>query len=427
MPILAWLAAIAILPIGCAEMQALRERTVDQDDQLRALKEENKQFQDAYYQIKETMEGELARSSQRAELLQRDLEQARNLRTQKENELSNQLRTRTLDLEASRNEMEELKKLNEATIARLERDKQSLTAERDAALDKLALNETLLRQETERGDDLTRQVAGLKVDLEAANDKLTGVQKELTTTKEAVKTAQESLATTKKTLETTQQKAAKLEGDLAEAAKANAGLKERTAALTKKADAATTDARKRADLTKTNEGLRKELEALKARGTSPADDAELVKARDAFAARVKQAAETSPLAKLEARLDATGLRLLIPSDALFRRNAIVLSDEGPAILDAVAGVLGELPARQVRVEGHTDNQPIEELPFADNWGLGFARADRVREYLSGKGGVQSDRLTALTRAQYQPLSDNQTAEGRARNRRVEIVIGARQP
>jgi chemotaxis protein MotB len=78
----------------------------------------------------------------------------------------------------------------------------------------------------------------------------------------------------------------------------------------------------------------------------------------------------------------------------------------------------------VLVEGHTDNQPIVgDLPYADNWGLGFARADRVRAFLM-ESSVPGKNMTALTRAQYSPLGANDSAEGRAANRRVEIVIGA---
>lgn len=79
--------------------------------------------------------------------------------------------------------------------------------------------------------------------------------------------------------------------------------------------------------------------------------------------------------------------------------------------------MGERP---VSVVGHTDNQAPQDLPYADNWTLGFARADRVREFLMRDGGVEAGRLTALSRAQYEPLTSNETAEGRKQNRRVEI-------
>jgi chemotaxis protein MotB len=436
-PIPAFLPAAALLaaslaPLtGCAEVQALRVRTDDQQKQIQTLKEENRQFQDAYYRIKETLDTEATKAAQRVELLERELEQARNLRTQKENELNNQLRTRALELEALRTEMDELKALDEATINRLQQVNQSLVAERDASLAKLTQREEQLRKEKDRTEQLTRDVAGLKVDLQASQDSLAGTRKELETARATIKQRDGTLADAAQTQQQADQTIAQLKARATEATTSIDDLKQRNAALDKeiaalKKSIETADGQneKIQELTKTSQQLEKQVGALKANQASLAADETLKKAMADFSEQKKALDPAAPAAKIDVRLDAAGLHFILPSDVLFKPNAIVLADEAPAMLQAVSKALAGLAGRQVRVEGHTDNQPIQELPFADNWGLGFARADRVREFLSKQGGVAQDRLTALSRAQFQPLGDNATPEGRARNRRVEIVVGA---
>jgi chemotaxis protein MotB len=444
-----WLIVGLLAPTGCAEMAALRTRTADQQKQIQALQEENKQFQEAYYQIKATLDGESTKSTQQAELLQRDLEQARNLRTQKENDLNNQLRTRTLELEALRGEMEEQKKLHEATAGRLEREKQDLTAERDATLSKIAKSEEQLRQEKESNASLTRQVAGLKVELQAAQNNLNGINKELTAFKETLKQRDGELAEARQNHQQSQKQLGQVQSELAEARTQSDQLRQqtkqltdRTAELQKSAETARSNAHDAQVLAKKNRQLEEELAKLKgasaqgqaqgqgqapAKAASLAADPELVTAAARLREQLKQGGAQASATTTTLRLDSHGLRILLPSDALFKKNAIVLSDEAPALLDVVAKLLTGLPNREVRIEGHTDNQPVEDLPFADNWGLGFARADRVREYLTNQGGIAASRLTALTRAQFEPIGDNATPQGRARNRRVEIVVGRKTP
>lgn len=90
-------------------------------------------------------------------------------------------------------------------------------------------------------------------------------------------------------------------------------------------------------------------------------------------------------------------------------------------IDRLAGVLGALP-ESVRIEGHTDNIPIHNARFDSNWELSTARAaDLVKLFVLHYHFVPS-RLSAAGYAEYHPVSSNDTPEGRARNRRVDIVI-----
>lgn len=80
-------------------------------------------------------------------------------------------------------------------------------------------------------------------------------------------------------------------------------------------------------------------------------------------------------------------------------------------------------AGTITVTGHTDDVPLNAAsPFRDNWGLAAARAASVVRELSGSGLIGTDRLTATSRGESQPVADNSTDAGRAQNRRIEIEI-----
>ena len=79
---------------------------------------------------------------------------------------------------------------------------------------------------------------------------------------------------------------------------------------------------------------------------------------------------------------------------------------------------------EIRVEGHTDNWPIRGGRYASNWELSSARALEVVKYLSAVSGVEEGKFSALGYGEFRPISDNETLEGRSKNRRVEIFIDA---
>jgi type VI secretion system protein ImpK len=90
------------------------------------------------------------------------------------------------------------------------------------------------------------------------------------------------------------------------------------------------------------------------------------------------------------------------------------------LLDRIAAEIGKVPGA-VQVIGHSDNRPIRTARFSDNHALSRARADRVARELQARGVLPS-RIETLGKADSEPLADNATAAGRARNRRVQIVV-----
>lgn len=118
------------------------------------------------------------------------------------------------------------------------------------------------------------------------------------------------------------------------------------------------------------------------------------------------------------------------SDAvLFGSGSADLSDTGVDIVDKITTVVKKYPDRSIRIEGHTDNVPIGEAikdRFPSNWELASARACSVLRYMYWKHSVNPAQLSAIGFGEHRPVADNGTPEGRAKNRRVVIVIGPKQ-
>lgn len=105
----------------------------------------------------------------------------------------------------------------------------------------------------------------------------------------------------------------------------------------------------------------------------------------------------------------------------FSSGSAQLTDEARAILDEIARN-GLAPGAKVTVTGHTDNVPLGNSPFGDNFGLGAARAASVAQEMMRSGLVQADQISVVSKGETAPVADNLTEEGRAQNRRIEIEI-----
>jgi chemotaxis protein MotB len=91
------------------------------------------------------------------------------------------------------------------------------------------------------------------------------------------------------------------------------------------------------------------------------------------------------------------------------------------VLDLICENVKETP-NHVRVEGHTDDRPINTLQYPSNWELSSARATEVVRYFINNHSMPPDRISALGYGQYRPVRPNNSIENRATNRRVDVVI-----
>lgn len=108
---------------------------------------------------------------------------------------------------------------------------------------------------------------------------------------------------------------------------------------------------------------------------------------------------------------------------LFNSGSYTISPEGKKAVIEVGKVLGSNPEIAVLIEGHTDNDAfLSAGPIADNWDLSTKRATSIVTILSENKSINKQNLTAAGRSEYAPLISNDTAEGKAKNRRIEIIL-----
>jgi chemotaxis protein MotB len=115
------------------------------------------------------------------------------------------------------------------------------------------------------------------------------------------------------------------------------------------------------------------------------------------------------------------IKINIAAPILFPSGSADPAPSSARVLGPVAGILNRLP-NDVIVEGFTDNVPIKSGRYATNWELSAARATAIVDLLADKYSVPQARMIAAAYGEYRPVADNNTREGRARNRRIEIIV-----
>lgn len=177
--------------------------------------------------------------------------------------------------------------------------------------------------------------------------------------------------------------------------------------------------------------------------TMESEKAEVLAARDTLAKSVEEKA--TELAQLRGTFDklqeqmkeeiAHGdiqltesggkLRVGLVDKILFNSGEARISKRGESVLQRVGGVLASIDDRQIQVSGHTDTTPISDGlkdQFPTNWELSTARATNVVRFLAEKAKVNPTHLVASGYGEFQPIASNKSGGGRARNRRIEILL-----
>jgi chemotaxis protein MotB len=107
---------------------------------------------------------------------------------------------------------------------------------------------------------------------------------------------------------------------------------------------------------------------------------------------------------------------------LFQSGSSAVEEKGKDALKLLAGVLDKNSDIDILIEGHTDNVPIKTSVYKDNWDLSVARATSIVRILTNDYKIVPTRLTASGKGEFFPKADNDTPEGRAKNRRTEIIL-----
>lgn len=172
----------------------------------------------------------------------------------------------------------------------------------------------------------------------------------------------------------------------------------------------------------TNATVETEVQGLRAHAAELERAAsEAAKARDTLETQMRSALDTKDvtISALQGRLTVN-----ILDQVLFDSGRALLRPEGQAILQKVGKVLEQFPGRRVEVVGHTDNTPVRgRTPegFTDNWGLSAGRALSAVRFLI-ESGLQPARCSAAGCGEFRPVADNASNEGKARNRRIEVIV-----
>ena len=119
------------------------------------------------------------------------------------------------------------------------------------------------------------------------------------------------------------------------------------------------------------------------------------------------------------------LKVSIVDKILFPSGEAKITGEGLKVLERVGNIVKNTKDNIIRVEGHTDNVPIRgalKYKFPTNWELSTARATNVVRFLEDKVGIDPAKLEAVGLGEHQPVASNDTKQGRAQNRRIEIAL-----
>lgn len=126
--------------------------------------------------------------------------------------------------------------------------------------------------------------------------------------------------------------------------------------------------------------------------------------------------------KIDIEIQEQFVKLNFIDSILFDSGRAALKPEALEILNQLGDELLKYPANDIKIEGHTDNVPISTPQFPSNWELSAARAISVARFYTDQKGFTPQRLSAEGFGEYRPVTSNDTSEGRAKNRRVEIKI-----
>lgn len=112
----------------------------------------------------------------------------------------------------------------------------------------------------------------------------------------------------------------------------------------------------------------------------------------------------------------------ISDKLLFKTGSYDVTDRAKEVLGKVAAVVKNQPDMEFMVEGHTDNVPFKRGVLIDNWDLSVKRATSIVRILQTQYGLEPGRMAASGRAEYKPVADNDSVDGKASNRRTRIII-----
>lgn len=207
----------------------------------------------------------------------------------------------------------------------------------------------------------------------------------------------------------------------------NQQLKSKTDELAKQAADADAVKKEREELASKNEYMNRELERLKVKAgeLSAEKEKELAGVKNTYEKLISEMEQEIKKGDIKITQAVDRLSVNMVEKILFDSGKAEIKPEGLKVLDRVGAILKGITDKQIRIEGHTDNVKIGSKikeKYPTNWELSTARATSVVRYLQDKVGIDPRHLSAEGYSEYKPIAGNDTTEGRALNRRMEIVL-----
>jgi len=140
-----------------------------------------------------------------------------------------------------------------------------------------------------------------------------------------------------------------------------------------------------------------------------------------YNALIKKFKSLTDTGKLKIKIIEGRMVVVLPSDVLFSSGSARLSENGVNTIREVGKLLSTLTDKTFQIEGHTDNVPIRSSTYPSNWELAYARALTVTKVMLEEK-LKGENISAASFGEFKPTASNATAEGKAANRRIEIVI-----
>ena len=165
----------------------------------------------------------------------------------------------------------------------------------------------------------------------------------------------------------------------------------------------------------TDDQMRQQTAAQKTKQTA---EAELLPSLHLLSQKLREEIRSG---KVQVRVEPRGLVVSLQQVAFFSSGGDTMDASRFSSVAKVAAVLRDLP-NAVRLEGHTDSVPIHTTRFRNNWELSMARSITMLDLLSTRFAIPAERFVVAGYADVAPVASNDTEEGRARNRRVDIVV-----
>ncbi|MFI5307024.1 MAG: OmpA family protein [Polyangiales bacterium] len=254
-------------------------------------------------------------------------------------------------------------------------------------------------------DDLKRQYDEAREQLGAGQEKIGSLEQAIAAEQAQVKELREKIAQTEQQRAALQQQGMDKDGEIARLRNDGQQLTDQLAKVVKD----------RSALKESTDQLSRALRELALR---KAEAERRIAEYRSLLVRFKNLIDAG---KLQVKIVEGKMVLELPTDVLFDTGSARLSKPGKEALVEVAQVLEGMPDRRFQVEGHTDNVPIHNARYASNWELASGRALGVIRAMT-EAGMDRQLLSGASYGEYHPVAGNDTDAGKAKNRRIEIVL-----